>query len=70
MLNKKLKNRMKNNNIIYSPKKISKNDNKDNSVLKPETSSLSPSIKSKGTRELSANMQRNKIIIINKNSNI
>lgn len=70
MLNKKLKNRIKNNNIIYSPKNISKNDNKDNSVLKPETSSLSPSIKSKGTRELSANIQRNKIIIINKNSNI
>lgn len=70
MLNKKLKNKIKNNNIMYSPKKINKNDNKDNSVLKPETSSLSPSIKSKGTRELSANIQRNKIIIINKNSNI
>ena len=70
MLNKKLKNKIKNNNIIYSPKKINRNDNKDSSVLKPETSSLSPSIKSKGTRELSANMQRNKIIMMNRNSNI
>ena len=61
---------MKKSKIMYSPKKINKNDNNDNSVLKPETSSLSPSIKSKGTRELSASIQRNKKTIIKKNSNI
>ena len=58
-LNKKLKNNIKKNNIIYSPKKIRRKDNKDNSVLKPETNSLSPSIKSKGILELSANIHKN-----------
>ena len=58
-LNKKLKNSIKKNNIIYSPKKIRRKDNKDNSVLKPETNSLSPSIKSKGILELSANIHKN-----------
>jgi hypothetical protein len=55
----KLKNKIKKNNIIYSPKKIKRKDKRDNSVLKPETNSLSPSIKSKGILELSANIHKN-----------
>ena len=55
---------------MYSPKKIKRNESKDNSVLKPETSSLSPSIKSKGILELSANIHKNKRIIRNKKWNI
>ena len=63
---RKWKNRIKKNNIIYSPKKIKRKESKDNSVLKPETNSLSPSIKSKGILELSANIHRNNNIIRNK----
>ena len=62
----KLKNKIKKNNSIYSPKNINRKDNNDNSVLNPDTSSLSPSIKSKGTRELSANIHINKINIMKK----
>jgi len=51
---------MKINNKIYSPKKTNKNKLKDNSVLKPETSSDSPSIKSKGTLEESESKLINK----------
>lgn len=44
---------MKKKNIIYSAKNTIRNHKKANSVLKPETNSLSPSIKSKGTLEAS-----------------
>lgn len=40
---------MKKKKIIYSAKKTIKKDRKASSVLKPDTNSLSPSIKSKGT---------------------
>ena len=52
---------MKKIKITYSPKKIRRKDNKDSSVLKPETNSLSPSIKSKGTREASQSIHKKKI---------
>jgi len=69
-LKRKWKNKIKKNNIIYSPKKIRRKESKDNSVLKPETNSLSPSIRSKGILELSANIHKNKRIIKNKKCNI
>ena len=47
---------------MYSPKKIKRKLNKDNSVLKPDTNSDSPSIRSKGTLELSASIHINKIV--------
>lgn len=45
---------------MYSPKKTNKNKLRDNSVLKPETNSDSPSIKSKGTLEESERRLMNK----------
>lgn len=53
MLNKNQEKTIKKKNMIYSAKKTIKNHKKANSVLKPETSSLSPSIKSKGTLQAS-----------------
>ena len=47
--------------ITYSPKKTVKKFKKANSVLNPETNSLSPSKRSKGTLELSHKNTRNKI---------
>jgi hypothetical protein len=44
---------IKKKNIIYSAKNTIKNQRKASSVLKPETNSLSPSIRSKGTLEAS-----------------
>lgn len=53
ILNKKEVNTMKKKNMIYSAKNTNKNHKKANSVLKPDTSSLSPSMRSKGTLEAS-----------------
>ena len=50
-LDKNQEKTIKKKNIIYSAKKTIKNHRKANSVLKPETNSLSPSIRSKGTLE-------------------
>ena len=54
---------IKENNKTYSPKKTNKNKDKANSVLKPETNSDSPSIKSKGTRDESEIKQKKRIKI-------
>jgi len=61
---KKLKKIIKKINITYSPKKIRRKDNRESSVLKPETSSLSPSIRSKGTREASQSIHKKKMMSI------
>ena len=44
--------------MTYSAKKINKKITRPNSVIKPETKSDSPSIKSKGTQEQSAKTLR------------
>ena len=54
-------NTIKRKKITYSPKKTVKKFKKANSVLKPETNSLSPSKRSKGTLELSHKNTKNKI---------
>ena len=50
--------------FIYSDIKINANGNLAYSVLKPDTSSLSPSAKSKGVRFVSASIQVNQIYAI------
>ncbi len=55
-LNRNQVNTMKKKNIIYSAKNTIRNHKNASSVLKPETNSLSPSIRSKGTLQAS---QRN-----------
>jgi hypothetical protein len=57
---------MKNNNLIkrilaYSAKKIKANPPPPHSTLKPETSSDSPSAKSKGARLVSVKQETNQI---------
>lgn len=47
--------------LRYSAMKMNANMNLEYSVLNPDTSSLSPSAKSKGVRLVSANMQMNQI---------
>lgn len=58
--------RLKNKTIPYSPTKINANSPLEYSVLNPETSSDSPSEKSKGARLHSAIHERNQIIKIGK----
>ena len=52
---------IKKNSIMYSQKKRSKNHIKPISVLKPQTNSLSPSIKSKGVLDQSERQQKKNI---------
>jgi len=59
-------NNLKNNTIPYSPTKIRANSPLEYSVLNPETSSDSPSEKSKGARLHSATQERNQIIRMGK----
>lgn len=47
--------------LRYSAMKMNANMKLEYSVLNPDTSSLSPSAKSKGVRLVSANMQMNQI---------
>lgn len=56
--------RLKNKTIPYSPTKIRANSPLEYSVLNPDTSSDSPSEKSKGARLHSATHERNQIIRI------
>ncbi len=64
--NKREVNKLKNRTIPYSPTKIKANSPLEYSVLNPETSSDSPSEKSKGARLHSATQERNQIIRIGK----
>jgi hypothetical protein len=52
---------IKKNNIMYSQKNNRRKEIKPISVLKPQTSSLSPSIKSKGVLDQSDRQQKKKI---------
>jgi len=61
--NKEVK-RLKNKTIPYSPTKIRANSPLEYSVLNPDTSSDSPSEKSKGARLHSARHERNQMIRI------
>jgi hypothetical protein len=64
--NKSEVSRLKNKTIPYSPTKIRANSPLEYSVLKPETSSDSPSEKSKGARLHSAMQDKNQINRIGK----
>lgn len=56
--------------FMYSDIKINANEAPAYSVLNPDTSSLSPSVKSKGVRLVSASKQVNQIYIITGEINI